>query len=237
MTALRGKKFPRRLLPVYPWAERLKKPNTVSIIAECKKGSPSSGILRPNYDPVSIATIYAEQGAAAISVLTDEQYFFGSLKDLINVSHVVEVPTIRKDFIIDPVQIDEAYSAGASAILLIVRILEIPQLTSLLRHAKGLGLGVLVETHNASEVKTALACGADTIGINTRDLDTFQIHPGLIEEMAPLMDAKIIRVAESGIQSYEDWQAYKGLVDAMLIGTYFMKSENIQLAYTNLLTP
>jgi indole-3-glycerol phosphate synthase len=136
---------------------------------------------------------------------------------------------------LDPVQIDEAYSAGASAILLIARILEPMALTALLAHAKGLGLGVLVETHNANEVKTALACGADTIGINTRDLDTFQIHPRLIEEIAPLLSTDITRVAESGIHSFADWQPYIGLVDSMLIGSYFMKAPDIQFAYTKLL--
>ena len=224
------------MIPVYPWSSQLKKKDTVSIIAECKKASPSSGILRADYDPVEIASIYETNGVGAISVLTDETYFSGSVSHLINVSHAVAVPTIRKDFILDPVQIDEAYSAGASAILLIVRILDESLLKSLLAHAKNLGLGILVETHNAAEVKTALACGADTIGINTRDLDTFEIHPHLIEEIAPSLPDYVIRVAESGIQSFGDWQPYIGLVDSMLIGTYFMKADNLQSAFTNLLT-
>jgi len=234
---LKGKSFPSRNLPIYPWKSRLKQNDTLTIIAECKKGSPSAGILRSEYDPISIAKIYEINGAAAISVLTDESYFFGSLSDLHSVAMSVKIPVIRKDFIIDPIQIDEAYAFGASAILLIVRILSKDTLKTLYKHATDLGLAVLVETHNLSEIRTALEIGADTIGINTRDLDTFEIHPKQIEEVASLLDPSVIRVAESGIQSYADWQPYVGLVDSMLIGTYFMKSPDIQLAYTNLIKP
>ncbi|EMY70497.1 indole-3-glycerol-phosphate synthase [Leptospira vanthielii] len=230
----RGKSLPARKIPVRPWESHLKT-NSISVIAECKKGSPSSGILRPDYDPVSIATIYESSGAGAISVLTDSQYFFGSLSDLSAVSESVKIPVIRKDFIIDPLQIDEAYSFGASAILLIVRILSSSELTSLHKYAKSLGLSVLVETHNKEEVKTALDSGATTIGINTRDLDTFEIHKNLIEEIAPELDSSIIRVAESGIESFQDWQKYKGIVDSMLVGTYFMKSKDIAKDFHSLL--
>ncbi|PJZ44026.1 indole-3-glycerol phosphate synthase TrpC [Leptospira brenneri] len=231
----RGKTLPPRVIPIRPWEPRLKT-NSISVIAECKKGSPSSGILRPDYHPVEIASIYESAGAGAISVLTDSQYFFGSLNDLKSVAESVSIPVIRKDFIIDPVQIDEAYSYGASAILLIVRILSPRDLTSLLQHAKNLGLSILVETHNREEVKTALDAGATTIGINTRDLDTFEIHQNLIEDIAPELDDSIIRVAESGIKSYDDWQKYKGIVDSMLIGTYFMKSKDIKKDFQSLLS-
>ncbi|TGL33606.1 indole-3-glycerol-phosphate synthase [Leptospira perdikensis] len=230
----RGKSLPPRKIPVRPWESHLKT-NSISVIAECKKGSPSSGILRPDYHPVEIASIYESSGAAAISVLTDSQYFFGSLSDLTSVAEAVEIPVIRKDFILDPLQIDEAYAFGASAILLIVRILSPKDLTSLHQHAKGLGLSVLVETHNKNEVKTALDSGATTIGINTRDLDTFEIHKNLIEDIASELDSSIIRVAESGIESYADWQKYKGIVDSMLVGTYFMKSKNIAKDFQSLL--
>jgi len=237
VSRLQGTSFPARKVPVYPWRSQLKKENTVTVIAECKKGSPSAGIIRPDYNPLSISKIYEANGAAAISVLTDKDYFLGSISDLEAVASSVKIPVIRKDFIIDPIQIDEAYSFGASAILLIVRILSKSELTSLYRHATSLGLGVLVETHNAMEVQTALEAGADTIGINTRDLDTFQIHPRLVEEIATTLPDSLVRVAESGIQSFSDWQAYKGIVDCMLIGTYFMKSPDIQIAYTNLMKP
>lgn len=230
----KGKSLPPRKIPIRPWESNLKT-NSISVIAECKKGSPSSGILRPDYDPVKIASIYESSGAGAISVLTDSQYFFGSLSDLTSVSESVSIPVIRKDFIIDPIQIDEAYAYGASAILLIVRILSPKELSSLHSFAKGLGLSVLVETHNREEVKIALDSGATTIGINTRDLDTFEIHKNLIEEIAPELDDSIIRVAESGIESYSDWQKYKGIVDSMLVGTYFMKSKDIAKDFRALL--
>lgn len=230
----RGKSLPPRKIPVRPWESHLKT-SSISVIAECKKGSPSSGILRPDYHPVEIATIYESSGAGAISVLTDSKYFFGSLTDLASVTEAVKIPVIRKDFILDPLQIDEAYAYGASAILLIVRILSPKELTSLHQYAKGLGLSVLVETHNKDEVKTALDSGATTIGINTRDLDTFEIHKNLIEDIAKELDSSIIRVAESGIESYADWQKYKGIVDSMLVGTYFMKSKDIAKDFRSLL--
>lgn len=230
----RSKPLPDRTIPIRDWKSHLKT-NSVSVIAECKKGSPSAGILRPDYDPVQIAKIYEESGAGAISVLTDRSYFFGSLQDLESVAKQVSLPVIRKDFILDPVQIDEAYAYGASAILLIVRILTPELLKSLLRHANGLGLAVLVETHNEHEVQVALDSGANTIGINTRDLDTFQIHKNLIEQIAPKLDSSIIRVAESGIESYNDWQKYRGLIDSMLVGTFFMKSKNISADFFSLL--
>ncbi|MCW7494525.1 indole-3-glycerol-phosphate synthase [Leptospira sp. 2 VSF19] len=231
----KGKSLPSRKIPVRPWDSHLKT-NSISVIAECKKGSPSSGILRPDYDPVQIASIYESAGAGAISVLTDSLYFFGSLSDLASVSESVSIPVIRKDFIIDPLQIDEAYAYGASAILLIVRILTPKELTSLHSFAKSLGLSVLVETHNKQEVKIALDSGATTIGINTRDLDTFEIHKNLIEEIAPELDDSIIRVAESGIESFSDWQKYKGIIDSMLVGTYFMKSNDIAKDFRSLLS-
>lgn len=230
----RGKSLPTRSIPIRDWKSHLKT-SSVSVIAECKKGSPSAGVLRPDYDPVMIAKDYEAAGARAISVLTDQLYFFGSLGDLESVANSVSLPVIRKDFILDPIQIDEAYAYGASAILLIVRILTPDQLRSLLAHANGLGLSVLVETHNEREVNIALDAGATTIGINTRDLDTFEIHKNLIEEIAPKLDPSIIRVAESGIESYEDWQKYKGMIDSMLVGTFFMKSQNIKLDFHNLL--
>lgn len=230
----RGKTLPDRQVPIHDWKSHLKT-NSVSVIAECKKGSPSAGILRSDYNPVAIAKQYEESGAGAISVLTDESFFYGSLRDMESVAKVVSLPVIRKDFIIDPVQIDEAYAYGASAILLIVRILSTSELKTLHDHANRLGLAVLVETHNEGEVNVALEIGANTIGINTRDLDTFQIHKNLIEEIAPKLDKSIIRVAESGIEKFEDWQKYKGMIDSMLVGTFFMKSKNIPADFQSLL--
>lgn len=150
------------------------KSKPLSIIAECKKGSPSAGIIRENYDPVGIAEIYEQEGARAISVLTDEKYFHGSLSHLEKVSSAVSIPCIRKDFIIHERQIFEARKFGASAILLIVRILDVSQLKDLMNVAHSLNMDCLVETHTQEEAETAIEAGAKIIGINTRDLDTFR---------------------------------------------------------------
>ncbi|GBF48635.1 indole-3-glycerol phosphate synthase [Leptospira ryugenii] len=219
---------------MYPFAERLKS-DRLTIIAECKKGSPSAGVLRADYNAKSIAKVYSDSGASAISVLTDRDYFFGSLSDLSEVATSVALPVIRKDFIIDESQIEEAYAYGASAILLIVRILDQKRLGELFQFAKGKGLGVLVETHNREEVERCLSLGIDVIGINTRDLDTFTIHPELVEELAPLVPKTKVCVAESGIQGPEDFFQYQSKVDSVLIGTYFMKQADIASAFSGLL--
>ncbi|MDF3821112.1 indole-3-glycerol phosphate synthase TrpC [Leptospira sp. 96542] len=227
--------LPGRDVPLHPFAESLKK-SSLTVIAECKKGSPSAGILRPNYSAAAIAKEYERCGASAISVLTDKNYFYGSLDDLYEVSRSVSIPVIRKDFIIHESQIQEAYAYGASAILLIIRILEKSRLRELFLYAKTLGLGVLVETHNEREVDLALELGMDVIGINTRDLDTFAIHPDLVKELAPKIPKNLIRVAESGIHSHKDMLDYQNIVDSVLIGTYFMKEEDITVAYRKLTT-
>lgn len=220
-------------LPIYNFYSALRE-KFPAVIAECKKGSPSAGIIRSNYNPVEIAKIYEGSGASAISVLTDSRYFHGSLNDLAKVSEAVQIPVIRKDFIIDPIQIDEARRYGASAILLIVRILEPDQLKNLLDYAHALGLGVLVETHKKQEVELAVSVGAQAIGINTRDLDTFEIYPKLIQELASLIPQDRIIIGESGIHSKSDWQDLEGVVQGLLVGTYFMNAEDISLAYKNL---
>ncbi|MCZ8237944.1 MAG: indole-3-glycerol phosphate synthase TrpC [Leptospiraceae bacterium] len=220
-------------LPIYNFYSALRE-KFPAVIAECKKGSPSAGIIRSNYNPVEIAKIYQGSGASAISVLTDSRYFHGSLNDLAKVSEAVQIPVIRKDFIIDPIQIDEARRNGASAILLIVRILEPDQLKNLLDYAHALGLGVLVETHNKQEVELAVSVGAQAIGINTRDLDTFEIYPKLIQELASLIPQDRIIIGESGIHSKSDWKDLEGVVQGLLVGTYFMNAEDISLAYKNL---
>lgn len=226
-------KEPLPSLPIYNFYSALRE-KFPAIIAECKKASPSAGIIRSNYNPVEIAKIYQGSGASAISVLTDSRYFHGSLNDLAKVSEAVQIPVIRKDFIIDPIQIDEARRNGASAILLIVRILEPDQLKNLLDYAHALGLGVLVETHNKQEVELAVSLGAQAIGINTRDLDTFEIYPKLIQELASLIPQDRIIIGESGIHSKSDWKDLEGVVQGLLVGTYFMNAEDISLAYKNL---
>ena len=207
------------------------------VIAECKKSSPSAGIIRQNYDPVSIAKIYESCGASAISVLTDASFFSGSPEDLRLVSSTVKIPTIRKDFIIDEKQIFEARTLGAAAVLLIARILPFSQLKDFIQIAENLNMDTLVETHNAIEVEQALKAGAKIVGINTRDLDTFEIHTDLIYSLSKLIPKTCISVGESGIKNRSDYLDMKQHVNAVLIGTYFMKSENIQQSFIELVTP
>ncbi|MDX1960907.1 MAG: indole-3-glycerol phosphate synthase TrpC [Leptospiraceae bacterium] len=205
-----------------------------SIIAECKKGSPSKGIIRTNYNALNIAKIYEECNASGISVLTDERFFHGSLQDLLEVSSNVNLPTIRKDFIIDEKQIAEAVEFGASAILLIVRILTESRLEELHKYARSLGLDILVETHSKEEIETAVKIGSKLIGINTRDLDTFLIHKDLIKELHKYIPNDVIAIGESGVNSKEDLDEMFQYISSALIGTYFMQTDDIKKAFIEL---
>lgn len=192
------------------------------------------GIIRENFDALTIAKIYEKSGARAISVLTDKNFFQGSLEDLKSVSDSVQIPVLRKDFILHEKQIREAAYFGASAILLIVRILKPYLLQSLLDFTYSIGLEALVEIHTKEEAKIAEGAGANIIGINTRDLDTFKIHPNLIEEVAPTISKNILVVGESGIRNKSDYLNMKQNVHSVLIGTYFMQKDNIETAYLDL---
>lgn len=154
--------------------------------------------------------------------------------DLQNVASSVKIPVIRKDFIINEIQIDEARHYGASAILLIVRILTPDRLQNLLEYSHNLGMGVLVETHNREEVDLAVKIGAQAIGINTRDLDSFKIYPNIIQDLAKFIPKDRIKIGESGIQSREDWISLQGVVDGLLVGTQLMKSKDIEDSYNKL---
>lgn len=213
------------------------KEKSYSIIAECKQASPSAGIINKEYDPIKIAQIYQNCGASAISVLTDSQFFKGSLVDLKGVSEQVSLPVIRKDFIIDEKQIFEARHFGASAILLIVRILSQSQLKDFIQISSSLKMDTLVEVHTEEEATIALENGAKIIGINTRDLNTFQIHPELVPKISKLLPNSVHKVGESGIQSREDFWDMVRFVDSVLIGTYFMKAPNIESAFRELIQP
>lgn len=179
----------------------------VSVIAEVKRRSPSKGLIREDFDPAWIASCYAEAGAACLSVLTDEKYFGGSLTDLETVRRAVDLPLIRKDFMIDPFQIDEARVAGADAILLIVSALDDGRMKTLHERARTLGLDALVEVHDEAELERAQALGADLIGVNNRDLKTFDVDLGTTERLAARLanaPGDVVLVAESGITSAED---------------------------------
>jgi indole-3-glycerol phosphate synthase len=200
-------------------------PGKLSLIAELKRKSPSRGMLRERFDPVSLAQTMQQAGAAALSVLTDEYYFGGSLEFLRDAKQFTEIPVLRKDFIVEPYQIYEAAIYEADAVLLIVRILTPESLTECLRAADLAGLEALVEVHSEGELNTAVQAGAAIIGINHRDLQTFAIDPALAERLVPRIPAGKTIVAESGIQSTADVKRMKQLgVHAVLIGEALMRA-------------
>jgi indole-3-glycerol phosphate synthase len=192
---------------------------SVGLVAEVKRRSPSAGAINEGLDPVSLAGDYAQAGAAAISVLTEVAHFGGSMRDLRRVASEVEVPLLRKDFILDDVQVIEARAAGASGVLLIVRALAQAELERLIAVAEQWELEALVETHNREELDRALDAGASIIGVNARDLDDFSIDvPGSLELLATI-PGSVIAVAESGMADREDvLQAAAAGADAVLIG-------------------
>lgn len=196
------------------------------IIAEVKKASPSAGKIR-EVDPAEQAKLYEKAGATAISVLTDRGFFNGSLEDLKKVREAVDLPILRKDFVIDEVQILEAKAYGADTVLLIVRILSPEELKRLIEFSEGLGLPPLVEVFSLEEAKVALDAGAKVIGINSRDLDTLRVDLNLIKKLAPKVKELGVNfvIAESGIERREQIEELLNYgVDAFLIGTALMKS-------------
>ncbi len=191
----------------------------VKIIAEVKRASPSRGALAEIRDPAALAVSYQTGGASAISVLTEQRRFGGSLADLRDVRAAVEVPVLRKDFIADPYQVFEARAAGADLVLLIVAALEQPLLTELYRLIGELGMTALVEAHSAAEVDRALEIGAQLVGINARDLTTFQLDRELFGTLAGSIPSGVIRVAESAVTSPADVAHYREAgADVVLIG-------------------
>ncbi|HET8833732.1 MAG TPA: indole-3-glycerol phosphate synthase TrpC [Gemmatimonadales bacterium] len=194
--------------------------STVAVIAEVKRRSPSAGSIREDLDPADRAARYARHGAAAISVLTDAPYFGGSIADLRAAAARASVPVLRKDFILDELQVLEARAAGAAAVLLIVRALPPARLSALLAAANAAGLDALVEVHTREEVTRALDAGARIVGINSRDLDTFRIDTASAWAMLGTVPAHVVAVAESGMATEADVAtAARGGADAVLIGT------------------
>ncbi|HEX6972325.1 MAG TPA: indole-3-glycerol-phosphate synthase [Limnochordia bacterium] len=192
----------------------------VGVIAEVKRRSPSAGSIRGDLDPVTHATAYVEGEAVAISVLTDEVHFGGSLADLAAVAAAVSVPVLRKDFVLDELQLFEARAAGASAVLLIVRALPGPVLQRLARAASGLGLGTLIEVHTERELEAAVAAEPTAVGVNSRDLGTFTVDRGVAEAVLRLVPRRIPAIAESGIETRADVARYAAAgADLVLVGT------------------
>ena len=187
--------------PRASFLEALSRRDRLNVIAECKRRSPSKGVLRAEYDPVTISRGYAAAGAAAISVLTEPTYFAGSLADLTAAAQAVDVPLLRKDFVVDEYQVLETAGSEASALLLIVAALEDSTFRSLFSLADGLGLDVLVEVHTEEELERALATPARLIGVNNRNLKTLEVDLGVSERLIPRIPAGRIAVAESGFST------------------------------------
>ncbi len=205
----------------------LDRSDRLNLIGEIKKSSPSKGVLREEFDPVEIGMDYEANAAAAISVLTEEHHFQGSLEHLRNVRACVSRPILRKDFLFDPYQIYEAAEAGADAVLLIVAILEPKTLSSLLEIIHEQELDALVEVHNPEELRIALDCGATIVGVNNRDLTTFKVDLQTSLHLAPHVPDSIILVSESGINTSDDIRMLRDAgYDAFLIGELFMKAEH-----------
>lgn len=199
----------------------------VAIIAEAKKASPSKGVIRPDFDPVAIAKSYATGGAQAISVLTDVDFFQGSLSYIPSVRAAVKLPVLRKEFIIDPLQIEEASIYGADAILLIAAILETGQLQEFRLQAEEAGMDVLVEVHNEEELEKTLAADSRLIGINNRNLKTFQVDLETTFRLQKEIPAAIPVVSESGISSGMEIKRLKEAgIAAALIGESLMRSND-----------
>ena len=226
-TARRRRMTPLRALaeaaqaapPPRSLAGRLGAGGTVSLLAEVKRKSPSKGVLRADFDPAALARAYAKAGADAISVLTDGPFFGGGLDHLRAVREAVPLPVLRKDFIVDPYQVAEARAAGADAVLLIVGALPRRRLDDLLAEVHAWGMDALVEVHTEAELERALAAGARLVGINNRDLHTFETSLEVTMRLAGQVPDDVTLVSESGIRSREDVQRLAAAgVDAILVG-------------------
>ena len=204
---------------------------TVGVIAEVKRRSPSQGAIREDLDPVRHARAYARGGAVAVSVLTDEAHFGGSIEDLRRVAAAVTVPLLRKDFVIDESQIPEARVAGASAVLLIARIVSVERLKGLASVVRSWGMVPLIEVHGARELDAALAAGPGVLGVNARDLDTFDVDLRAAEDLIRRVPAEVPVVAESGVESRVDVERLAAAgADFVLVGTSVAKQQDPEQA-------
>ncbi len=203
--------------------------DTISVIAEVKKASPSKGVICERFDPVGIAKIYEASGAAAISVLTEETYFQGSSVYLEAIRKEVSLPLLRKDFIFDEWQICEARLLGADAVLLIAAMLSVERLKNLREYASQLGLQALVETHNENEVEAAIEAGAVIFGVNNRNLADFKVDLNCAERLSKLLPKGSVFVAESGIITGADAQRMRNAgAHAVLVGESLMRAQSVE---------
>jgi len=223
--------------PVRDFLAPLRRPGRIRLIAEVKKASPSAGVIRPDFHPARIAETYQRHGADCISVLTDRPYFQGSLDDLGQVRAAVDLPVLRKDFVIDGYQVVEARAAGADAVLLIVAALDADDLKRLYQEAREFQLDVLVEAHDLPELERALDLDADLVGINNRNLKTFETTLETTERLAPMIPADRMIVGESGLFTPADLARLERVgVNTFLIGESLMRQDDVTAATRAILT-
>ncbi len=204
-------------------------PEAIRIIAEVKKASPSKGVIRPDFMPYEIARAYEISGAAAVSVVTESKYFMGDLEYLVAIARNLKIPVLRKDFIFDEYQVYESRGAGASALLLIAAILEKELLKGLIELTESLGMSALVETHDEADIEKALGAGARIVGINNRDLKTFEVDMDTTVKLAKLIPSECVIVSESGIGSHADiLYLQKAGASAFLIGEAILKERDLR---------
>jgi indole-3-glycerol phosphate synthase len=219
------------------FAAALSKPG-INVIAELKKASPSLGVIRQEYDPISLAGAVERAGAAALSVLTEEDFFHGSLSDLKSASRATNIPILRKDFVIDPWQVWETRAAGADAFLLIAAVLHDETLRDLIELGRSLDIEPLVEVHSREELDRALGVGARIVGVNNRDLRDFSVHLQTSLELIELIPDDCVAVSESGLRSHADLIRLRNAgFDAFLIGEHLMTSRDPGAALKALLEP
>lgn len=222
--------------PVRDFLAAITAPGPIKLIAEVKKASPSAGLIREDFHPATIAKIYEKHGASCISVLTDEQYFQGHLDYLREVRAAVEIPVLRKDFILDEYQLVEARAAGADAVLLIAECLTPAELSELHTQANDLGLTALVELYEPDNLPAVLAAGAVLIGVNNRDLRTFEVNLHHTLDIRRQVPSDKLLVGESGIKTHDDVQLLADAgVNAILVGESLMREADIGKAVENLL--
>ncbi len=218
----------RGLSACRPLRQKLRSSANIAIIAEVKKASPSAGIIREPFELESIVKTYSENGATAISILTDQNFFQGKLEYLEQARELVDLPLLRKDFLIDPYQVVEARVCGADAVLLIVAALAKDQNQELVAAAREYGLEYLVEVHNFKELEFALQEGFDLIGINNRDLSSFAVELRTTEKLSQICPPEVTIVSESGIRERSDIERLSTAgIDAVLVGESLMRKENI----------
>lgn len=236
-TYVPGEKFKNRAAKTL--YEMFMESDHMNILAEIKRASPSKGIINPDVDPPAQARQYAEYGAGGISVLTDQPFFKGTMEDLLAVRESVQVPLLNKDFIIDPIQIDRAKDHGANVILLIVAALTKKELHDLYQYATNQQLEVLVEVHNEEEMDVAKELGAKIIGINNRNLKTFEVDLAITERLADKVDAsETLIISESGIVNTADVDRVKKAGGrAILVGETMMRSGNLEDTFNQLRIP